>query len=125
MTKNNSEQSLLVRIGNTLEDLSDHASTILNEGMAEVDWSALDNHSGEAVDIANFLHEWGPTLSENVAVLTESLKLMQDTEAWYSMSFRERNLIRSTLVSLDKVALWTEPRSSERPLCLCRSTQDG
>tara|TARA_R100000329_G_scaffold82001_2_gene69885 strand:+ start:548 stop:925 length:378 start_codon:yes stop_codon:yes gene_type:complete len=125
MTKNNSEQSLLVRIGNTLEDLSDHASTILNEGMAEVDWSALDNHAGEAVDIANFLHEWGPTLSENVAVLTESLKLMQDTDAWYSMSFRERNLIRSTLVSLDKVALWTETRSSERPLCLCRSTQDG
>ena len=50
-------QPLLERISDALENLADDASTILNEGMAEVNWTALDEHAGEAVDAVNFLDQ--------------------------------------------------------------------
>ena len=69
MTKNNFDtgQPLLERISDALEDLADHASTILNQGMAEVAWTALDNHAGEAVDAVNFLDQWAPHAQEAVS----------------------------------------------------------
>jgi hypothetical protein len=123
LNKKNSEQPLLLRISGALEDLSDDAGTILDQGMAELDWGAFDDHAGEAVDIVNLLDEWGPSFSKNISALTECLKSIQDTKAWYSMPANDRNLIRAALYNLSQVSLWTEPRSNERPLCLCRNTK--
>ena len=126
MTKNNFDtgQPLLERISDALEDLADHASTILNQGMAEVDWTALDNHAGEAVDAVNFLDQWAPHAQEAVSSLTEALIKFQDKEAWYRMHPAARALIRSALNQLNSISLWTRPRDPETPLCLCREVNE-
>ena len=126
MTKNNFDtgQPLLERISDALEDLADHASTILNQGMAEVDWTALDNHAGEAVDAVNFLDQWSPHAQEAVSSLTEALLKFHDKEAWYRMHPADRALIRSALIHLNSISLWTRPRDPETPLCLCREVNE-
>ena len=126
MTKNNFDtgQPLLERISDALEDLADHASTILNQGMAEVDWTALDNPAGEAVDAVNFLDQWAPHAQEAVSSLTEALIKFQDKEAWYRMHPADRALIRSALIHLNSISLWTRPRDPETPLCLCREVNE-
>ena len=104
MSKNNSDtgQPLLERISDALEDLAGDASTILDQGMAEVNWTALDDHAGEAVDAIKF----------------------QDREAWYRMHPADRALIRSALIHLNSISLWTRPRDPEAPLCLCREVDE-
>ena len=126
MTKNNFDtgQPLLERISDALEDLADDASTILNEGMAEVNWTAMDDHAGEAVDAVNFLDQWAAHAQQSVSSLTEALIKFQDREAWYRMHPADRALIRSALIDLNSISLWTRPREPESPLCLCREVNE-
>ncbi len=126
MSKGNLDtgQPLLERISDALENLADDASTILNEGMAEVNWTALDEHAGEAVDAVNFLDQWAAHAQQSVSSLTNALQDLQDNEAWYRMHSSHRALIRSALIDLNSISLWTRPREPESPLCLCREVNE-
>jgi hypothetical protein len=102
----------IFKIKDTLEDLGQEVSNLIEFGSGSVNWRALEKFSGEAIDAGNFLDSMVGGLGKHFQAHFDFFINLQASDAWTHMTPAQRRHAHSIM---ERISTFTQFFSEDVP----------
>jgi hypothetical protein len=101
----------IIEIGHRLDNLNCHCDIVMDQGMAEVNWSKFEGAIHDAIEAVNYIDEHASVAMSAVVITNNALaSILMNEAAWKELSPVERDLIRASYRAMQSIPFLKEEK---------------